>query len=313
MRGRSVVCAIVLGLMALSVMSVAAPAGEPSRLTVEDDRVSMGLGDTILAQYRFSDVAFKPYLETLFTPGGVNVLLDSPPDHVHHHALMFALAVDGVNCWEETPTAGRQRHDGFAGDRPGRKDQISWVGLTERIHWVDAAGERLLDEQRAIKVRQTAKPEAVMLAWQSQLSVPDGKASVTLSGSHYFGLGMRFIRSMDGAGPFRNADDKPGTIFRGQERLVRSNWCAYTAQVDGKDVTVAMFGHPENPRHPTTWFTMAEPFAYLAATLGLHEKPLELPADKPLNLRYGVALCDGAVGANEIDELYQQWLKSVPN
>ena len=86
---------------------------------------------------------------------------------------------------------------------------------------------------------------------------------MTLSGSHYFGLGMRFVRSMDG-GEFFNADGKEGTIFRGEERLVRSNWCAYTAAIDGKPVTVAMLGHPDNPRHPTTWFTMAKPFAYLS-------------------------------------------------
>jgi len=298
-------------VVGLSVLLASAVWAAQSRLTIQDGRILMCLDDTVLAQYHFSDVPFKPYIEKLFTPDGVNVLLDSPLDHVHHHGLMLALAVDGINCWEETPTAGHQQHEGLVGDWLKKKTPASSVGFTERVRWADAEDRPLLDERRTIKVRRTETPKAVMLTWNSLLSVPEGKASVTLSGSHYFGLGMRFIRSMDNAGPFVNADGKPGTVFGGQERLVRSNWCAYTAQADGKEVTVAMFGHPENPRHPTTWFTMAEPFAYLAATLGLHEEPLVLPAEKPLNLRYGVALCDGVVEAKDIEVLHRQWLESL--
>jgi hypothetical protein len=146
-----------------------------------------------------------------------------------------------------------------------------------------------------------------MLMWESRLAVPTGKETVTLTGSHYFGLGLRFIRAMDAKGAFRNAGDKPGSVFRGEERLVRSDWCAYTAQADGEDVTVAMFGHPDNPRHPTTWFTMAKPFAYLSATLGLHEKPLEIAEGRLLRLRYAVVLWDRRVEPEEIDRLYLQW------
>ena len=113
---------------------------------------------------------------------------------------------------------------------------------------------------------------------------------------------------MDATGEFRNPDNAPGVIFRGEECLTRSRWCAYTAQANGKTVTVAMFDHPDNPRHPATWFTMARPFAYLSATLRLHEEPLKLVSGKPLTLRYGVALWDGRPETAQIDELYRQWV-----
>ena len=109
---------------------------------------------------------------------------------------------------------------------------------------------------------------------------------------------------MDG-GEFFNADGKEGAIFRGEERLVQSDWCAYAATVDGKPVTVAMFGHPANPRHPTTWFTMASPFAYLSATLNLHEQPLVVSAGQPLTLRYAVVAWDGRVGTEQIGSVYR--------
>jgi hypothetical protein len=264
-------------------------------------------------QYRYGDVTFKPYVERLCTPSGVNVLLDSPPDHVHHHGLMFAVAVDGVNYWEETPAAGRQVHARFRAVNVQAAGQLPGTGFAEVLHWTKPSGEKTLLEQRTIHVHQTAEPKATMLQWDCRLSKSFARSRGVLSGSHYFGLGMRFIRSMDAAGPFRNADGKPGTIFRGQERLVRSNWCAYSARADGKDVTIAMFGHPDNPRVATTWFTMAEPFAYLAATLGLHEEPLRITGVGGLHLRYAVALFDGQVESEDIGRLYEQWLQALSN
>ncbi len=77
--------------------------------------------------------------------------------------------------------------------------------------------------------------------------------------------------------------------------------------VDGKSVTVAMFDHPKNFRHPATWFTMAKPFAYLCVTLDLKNQPIEMQPDKPLPLRYGVALWDGTVKPAEIEKMYERW------
>jgi hypothetical protein len=69
-----------------------------------------------------------------------------------------------------------------------------------------------------------------------------------------------------------------------------------------------MFDHPDNARHPATWFTMVRPFAYLSGTLNLHKEPLRIARQKPLVLRYGVGLWDGPVETNSIDRLYQQWV-----
>jgi hypothetical protein len=274
--------------------------------TVEPNHVSLAVDGVKIAEYRYGDVPFKPYIKELRTPSGLNVLLDAPHDHLHHHALMFAVAVDGVDFWAETPQAGRQSHLEFARLMKAREGETPGVLFRERLAWLEPKGEQLLTELRAVSVLRPATPRVTILRWGSRLAVPAGKPSVTLTGSHYFGLGMRFIRAMDGQGTFRNADNKPGTVFRGEERLVRSNWCAYTTHVDGDVVTVAMCSHPDNPRNPATWFTMAKPFAYLSATLGLHEEPLEIVAGEPLELRYDVVLWDRAASSDEIDSLCRE-------
>ena len=120
---------------------------------------------------------------------------------------------------------------------------------------------------------------------------------------------MRFLASMDNDGRFFNADDKPGEVVRGDERLTSTRWCALTAKADGKPVTVAIFDPPANLRHPATMFTMSKPFAYLSATMNEWKEPVTVQADKPLNLCYGVALWDGEVDKATVEKLYQRWLK----
>ena len=320
-------------LFGVAIMTLVVTAGpcawgqEPAlRITTETNSVWVRAGEAPVLQYRYGDVPFKPYIKELFAPAGVNVLLDAPPDHLHHHALMFACAVNNVDFWGEAvgPVDGHferlpgkqvhkdltvtKRFSGVASEVPSRPpfgEVLQWSRQGEK--------EPLLTEHRSIMVRRSGKPEATLVTWESRLMVPDGKESATLGGSHYHGLGMRFIRSMDNDGEFRNPDNDPGVIFRGEERLLRSRWCAYTAKADGKPVTVAMFDHPGNPRHPATWFTMAKPFAYLSATMRLHEEPLKVLAGKPLMLRYGVALWDGRVETSQIDELYKQWVAMSRN
>jgi hypothetical protein len=183
------------------------------------------------------------------------------------------------------------------------------AGFTEQIDWITSNKKLLLKENRTINVCQGTNLGATLLTWQSRFELPEGTESTTLTGSHYHGLGVRFIKSMDLKGTHLNADNKQGTVFRGDERLTRSTWCAYTANAEGKPVTVAIFDHPQNPRHPATFFTMTKPFAYLSATLNLHKEPLKVVSDKPLVLRYAVAVWDGKVENDRINELYKRWTK----
>jgi hypothetical protein len=248
----------------------------------------------------------KPYVKSLFTPGGVQILRDSPHDHKHHHGLMFALAAQGVDFWSEKPTCGRQVPRGDV--------EAKSAGNTATIHqtldWLAPGDVKLVEEQRTITLHAGVNLPATLLTWRSKLATPEGKAEMKLTGSHYFGLGMRFVESMDKAGRFFNSEGSEGPIVRGSERVTPARWCAYTSSVEGKPVTVAIFDHPRNTRR-AYFFTM-RPFAYLAATVNLWKEPLELKHPAPLDLRYGVAVCDGAIEPDAVERLYRTWLQREP-
>lgn len=300
----------VFSLLVLSV-SCASSANGPLRVTTETNVLSIRAGESVLSCYRYGDVPFKPCVSQLFSPAGVNVLRDSPPDHKHHHALMFAVAVDGVNFWEEQKEPGREEHKQFAEVKTAKRGGMPCGGFAERLDWVNPrTQELLLEESRKVDVSPLKDFKATLLSWESRLSTPKSKESVTLSGSHYFGLGMRFVESMDGNGLFRNSEGAAGEVVRGDERVTPARWCAYTAQADGHLVTVAMFGHPDNVRGPTLWFTMTKPFAYVSATLNLYREPLQIGRDKPLVLRYAVAVWDGQAEHSQIEQAYCWWVKN---
>jgi len=293
----------LLGWTLAALLPVAAWAGDAAPETVRDaTSATVRVDGRPLVQYRFAESPNKPYVAELFSPAGVQVLRDAPSDHLHHHGLMFAVAVDKVDFWSETPQCGKQRHRDGAGPEVVARDGVDWTVGSHRIDWMSPDDKTLLlCETRTLEIARLKTPSpATVVVWKTQLAAPPGKASVTLSGSTYFGLGARFVKAMDGGGDFLNADGKKGVDGT---NAVRSAWCAYSARADGKPVTVAMFDDPTNPRFPATWFTMTSGFAYLAATLDLSKQPLVVAAEKPLTLRYVTALYDGPMDAKKLDAL----------
>jgi hypothetical protein len=298
-------CAAIVALGTVCLIAGLPALGEDA-LQITSDRsvVSATAGDRAVLAYQYVPRPRKPYAKEWFSPSGVNVLRDAPADHLHHHALMFAVAVDGVDFWSEHEKCGHQKHARLTDVRPYTRHGLSWCTFTQDVDWVGPDAETLLlKERRTIHACRTGDPAASLLIWSTSLGVPPGRQSVTLSGSPYFGLGMRFVQSMDKGGKFVNADGKTGVEGTND---VRSAWCAYSAVAHGKPVTVAMFDCPNNPRHPATWFTMDSAFAYLAATLNVSREPLVIEAATPLKLRYAVALWDGHVEPERIEKLYRQ-------
>ena len=259
--------------------------------------------------YRFGDVPFKPYVERLYTPSGINVLRDAPYDHLHHHGLMFAVEVDGADFWGETPKDGKQ-----TGSAPQvvRSDTIQGLNRTVLSHdlqwYAMEAKSPSVEEARRIEAYRGKDLNASLITWRSELRAPADRASVSLGGRPYFGLGMRFVPTMDKGDDFFNAEGKTG--FK-DTNDIKSRWLAYSAKAVDKPVTIAVFDHPRNPRFPAVWFTMNDPFSYISITPGLHHETMTLKRGEPLTFRYGVALWDGRPQADEVEKLYRRWVAMV--
>lgn len=198
-------CLWVLSLAGFSL------AAETAGMQLQSSATALTIdkGTQPVLVYRYKEVPFKPYVQSLYSPKGVNVLLDAPADHLHHHGLMFAVSAEGTSFWEESETGGKQNHAGFAGMQvtPER------VQFAERLRWALPDGTLVLNEKRTIQVWN--RLDSTFLSWRTELTIPKGRDKATLGGSHYYGLGMRFAPFMDCIGEFGNAAGSEGAIFRG--------------------------------------------------------------------------------------------------
>jgi hypothetical protein len=276
----------------------------PLSLAVADNTSTAGSfllkkGEKPLAQYHSANVPFKPYIDELRTPSGKNILRDAPHDHLHHHALMYAIRVNGCNFWEE------------ANEKFGKQITLELRNeadsLESEIDWNTPEPKTLLKETR--KIRVDLKNDVTLLDWQSTFKAVTDAA---LTGAHYNGLGLRFLQEMDKGGRFFNSTGKnEGEVVNGDERLTPCRWMAYTAKLAGTPVTVAVFDHPSNPVSMTA-FTMGNaggPFAYLSATMNLHRQPINLKADDSFAFKYRVAVWDGEVPPETVEAKYREFVQ----
>ena len=290
-------CPTAWGLALYLALVCSATAANPS-ISI-DSHVDQGAlevrykGHKLLV-YAFATNQFKPYVRELYTLRGENVTRDAPPDHLHHHGLMYAVYVNGVNFWEEKGAPGFEKHV----ELPLHTARIDANGVpmadfTEMIYWVaptnkaslDTLSAALLIEQRILTVTIDEKNQEVALRWDSEFQVGPNAGKVTLDGPNYDGLGLRLPESFNHVAKFQNSANQP---YAGQntQNVIPARWTSVSGVIDGHDVALVMFGRPDNAWGDAVFFTMLDPFAYLSATQGLDKKPLEYSAGDKFSLSY---------------------------
>jgi len=282
-------------------------------ISINTSEIILRDNDVPVFVYKYADVPNKPYLKEWYTPNGVNVLRDAPHDHSHHHGMMYALAFDGVNYWEEGNRGGYEVHQDISRVSVAPDAGALGVGFEEDLilHPPDSE-EAVIKERRGIYHSPLSNDKVRVLTWESVMAPASEEkdTEVAVAGAIYYGLGMRFPEFMDKVGAFIMADDKTDEFKDGPHTMAQASWCAYTVEHDDTPITIAMFNDPNNPRS-AVWFTMLQPFSYLAATLDLSRNPMTLKGGEKLAVCYGVAAWDAVVGKSEIELMYTAWLNSI--
>jgi hypothetical protein len=271
-----------------------------------------------LLVYAFATNQFKPYVRALYTLNGENVLRDAPPDHLHHHGLMYAIRVNGVNFWEQSDAPGVERPVKLLAHRTGvSADGLPQAQFTQLIHWLaptNRGGAKpltnpLLIEQRTLTVTVDETAGEVALQWDAAFQTgPAG--NVTLHGQSYNGLGLRPPESFNRVAVFQNSEGKPYPDAK-QRATLTAKWTSLTGKTARGEVTLALFGQAANPGGPATFFTMLEPFAYLSATQGLDQEPREYAAGEKFRLRYLLTVYNEPKPAEFLQRRYAAWSESA--
>ncbi|MEM7784164.1 MAG: DUF6807 family protein, partial [Planctomycetota bacterium] len=97
----------------------------------------------------------------------------------------------------------------------------------------------------------------------------------------------------------------------------KAAWIVYQGPIEGNDVSIAIFDHVDNLRHPTTWH--ARDYGLIAANpFGLHhfqKQPQGVGAvviekGKSLTLNYRLQIFEGLIDEQHASEVFQEFVKN---
>jgi hypothetical protein len=231
-------------------------------------------------------------------------------DHPHHLSVWFAHGdINGMDFWSQAAGAGKTVHVKFLKIESGKHSGL--IRTTNML--VSAQGKTIATDERTLKF-YSAGPgrffdyEVTMFASEGDLAFGDTKEGT---------MGIRIAESMR---LMRNKKPAEGHIVLssgardGDAWGKKAEWCEYHGPVNGKIMGIAMFDHPENLRHPTTWHV--RDYGLLAANpFGLHEfeKAPEgagkytLSKGKSLKFRYRIYLHEGDEKTAAVHRHYDEY------
>jgi hypothetical protein len=270
-------------------------------------------GQTLL-RYEYNPRQYKPYVAEFSAPGCRNLLRDAPADHLHHHGLMYAIKVNGLNFWEEVSGNGVQRVADTGMSAAGLPGSLRQV-----IHWVapqdaflaDTTPAALLIEDRKLVLTWDAAEHEAALEWKAEFEVGSKTNTVTLTGATYHGLGMRFLQELDAFANHSYGGRKPDLANNRQE-VSGAKWAAVSFAAPELHATIGLVPHPSNPRGDGAFFSMLTPFAYLSGTQGLDKEPLVYHRGDKFTVRYLVLLYPEMKSTAALETRAAKWRASAP-
>ncbi len=262
-----------------------------------------------LLRYVFNPRQAKPYVAEFSAPGGRNILRDAPSDHLHHHALMYAIKVNGLNFWEEVPGNGVERVVETSATESG-----GTATLRQVIHWVapqdafvaDTTPAALLVEHRTLVLTVDTATRESALVWKAEFEVGKKTNDVTLTGATYHGLGMRFRQDLDKLAEHSYAGRRPDLVNR--QEVSPAKWASVSFAAPDQPATIALVPHPTNARGDGAFFSMITAFPYLSATQGLDKEPLVYHSGDKFTLRYLVVIYPEVKSTEAIEARARRWV-----
>jgi hypothetical protein len=288
-------------------LAAAASLTAQVRFTPADKTISID-GKPFTTFHEGADVA-KPYLAPVRSASGKIVTRGFPMenipgesrDHLHHTGLWFSYDdVNGNKLWENHPS--------YTKPHMGREvvSSADWKDgtLMTVIEWRDTDGKVLLVENRDMTFAGDAKLRTI-----------DFHITLTAAQDVTFGDTKEGAFAIRLAEPFTERKGAKITDADGRASMKnvwgkRSKWVDYSTDLDGEQLGVAMFDHPDNPRHPTYWHARdyglfaLNPFGRNAFDDKAEESNWKLPKGEKLTFRWRVIVHPGDADVADLYKAY---------
>ena len=310
----AVVCA---GCSGVKPQAASSKAGV--QLTQLPDRLRVEINGHLFTEYFYKDVP-RPYCYPVLGPGDAPMtrnwpMKDTPDeehDHPHHRSLWFAHgSINGQDFWSEQKGFGKTVHQAFTKIESGEEFGL----IQERNKWVAADGTVVCTDDRTLRIyNPKGAPERVL---DFEVTLHASQGDLNLEDTKEGTMAVRLAETMRLKGKVGHGHIVNSAAVRdGQTWGKRADWCDYYGPVDGKTVGIAIFDHPQNPRHPT-WWHVRDYGLFAANPFGEHDFEkladkkagnLLVPAGQSITFRYRFYLHEGDEQQANVAERYQQYV-----
>jgi len=311
----------------LALILMALPVAAQVQITAGSEKIAVEIdGKPFTDFYIAGPDVTKPYLHPLRAATGTYVtrmwpMQDVPEeqgttkDHKHQRGLWLAHeGVNGIDFWNNeasytTPNRGRIVLRSLGAITSGKEKGT----LTVTFDWVNPTGDTLVREDRVMTFYSNPALRTidldVTLTALRDVTFGDKKDG-------FFGIRLRPALQEDtGTGRIVNAD---GLASEKQLWGKTSDWCDYSGQIASEKVGIAIFDHPENPRHPPRWHARAyglfaeNPFGLAVFTGDTSQNgAMTVASGQHLRFRYRVIIHPGDAVSAGIADLWKQYVAAL--
>jgi len=302
-------------------MVAKARAGGPGRkagvrIVEQDGKLRVEVDGRLFTVYNYRDKqASFPYFYPVIGPTGVNITRhwpmklgkDEATDHKHHRSLWFTHGlINGQDFWH----GGEEKvvHERFLEVSGGE------VGIIRSQNkYVGKDGQIVCRDTRTHRFYRSSADGGLIMDFEITIYASEGMVVFgdTKEGSMAIRLAPTIrVEGKVGGGHIVNSEgDRDGSAWG-----KRAAWCDYYGPLNGRTVGVAIFDHPENPRHPTWWHVRTYGL-FAANPFGVHDfegKPkrtgdLAVPAGESMTFRYRFYFHKGETEQAKVAEYYRKY------
>lgn len=224
----------------------------------ETGNVDFLVNGSLFTRYDTTTGPAKPYFYPVNSPTGKQIVRHWPMqevegetrDHPHHRGLWFTHGeMNGVDFWGEGKNTGKTVHTGYERTESGPV----YGHLRAKTDWITPENKKIAEDVRDVTVYR----------------LRDGFLMDFVIAIRAIGGPLHWGDTKEGTFALRVADSLradvgKGKVAEGHIENARGEtqgatwgkpaaWCDYYGPVDGETVGIAIFDHPQNLRHPTTW------------------------------------------------------------
>ncbi len=288
----------------------------PAQVRFAKDLISVNIDRKPFTIFHYGAESGKPYLAPIRSASGkivtrrfpVEAVAGESTDHLHHTGLWFSYDdVNGVKFWENDPSYKHPNMGQIVVRSAGFQEADGVGAITAMLEWLGPRGELLIAENRRMTFHSDPK-----------LRIVDFEIALTAAEDLTFGdtkegaFAIRLAESLTEkkGGKMVNA---AGAAGMAQVWGKRSDWVDYSGEVEGEKLGVAIFDHPQNPRHPTYWHARdyglfaLNPFGSHAFDATQPESHWQLAKGKQLVFRWRVVVHPGDAESGGVAELYKDY------